>query len=213
MIESNVSSTTSETQAAQGTFDISQAIESMLPCAKKLSEMYFHRYGRNYELDDLQGYAHLGLVWAARKYAAMSYDIRQAIDFSDFAEKRIRRNIEMGQSQMSTLHLYHFRMVKNGKMQAPGFVRDTEDYRLSDALVSPESDPSEASSSIEAGALVSSMLSWLRTTNPAWAQVVEMRMQGLTDKAIERKTGMNEKSIWQRRARAMKALRERFASC
>lgn len=188
MSETQVSSTTSETQVAA--VNAEQLIESHLPLAKKLAGIYHNRYGRKYELDDLEGYANLGLVWATRKYAGMKYDMRQAIDFTEFARKRIIRNIEGGQSRMSTIHLSQFRSIKRGEMAMPTFVHDTEDYRLSDALVSKEEDPAEIAAAQQdaLSALVPGM-EFLRSINPLWAQVYQMHMNSFGFRLISEKTG------------------------
>ena len=203
MTTANVTSTAVETQVS---FDINQAIESHLPMAEKIATRAYYRYGKNYEKDDLQGYAHLGLVRAARKYAAR-YDIRQAIDFTAFCEKRIWRNIEQGRETMHVGHGSVRMAVRRGQMSRPTFVHDTCDNMFADTLVSSEENPADLVASRDLPELA-----WLRKQNPAYHQVVELRfVYGLTWDQIATKLNRSTTSVDRSYRSGMKLLQWKYA--
>jgi RNA polymerase sigma factor (sigma-70 family) len=184
MFTENATSCAVETPVS---FNISQAIEDHLPLADEIARKAFHRFGRNFEQDDLQGYAHLGLVRAARKYAGMEYTMRQAIDFTEYATVRIWRNVKNGRDSMATIHRTHYRMIKRGEMQQPKFVRDGEDYTLADCLIADDSRE------VTADLVTDEMMDSLRKQNSVWAQVVSLYyMQEL---AIEDIAAMTARSV------------------
>lgn len=173
------------TQSSSTPFNIAQAIEQYLPLVQKVARMAYHRYGRSFEHDDLVGYGHLGLVSAARKYAALEYDIRQAIDFAVYAEKRIWRSIEGGRDRMATIHRTHYLKIKRGEMARPKFVHDSEEFSLAEAISSIPSgsdDPADQDS-----LAVDEMTAWLRSQNSLWSKVVELRVRrGMTFEQISK---------------------------
>lgn len=163
-----------QTQPSTSSFDITQAIEQHLPLVDKLARMAYRRFGGNFEHDDLVGYGHLGLVRAARKFAALEYDIRQAIDFVEWAKVRIWRNIVVGRDQMARVHRTHYRKIKRGEMAQPRFVRDGEDFSLADAV---STDAEELSLCMLKHSLTDEMIEWLRAQEPLWARVVDLHVR------------------------------------
>jgi RNA polymerase sigma factor (sigma-70 family) len=168
-------------------FNISQAIEEHLFLADEIARKAFYRFGRNFEQDDLQGYAHLGLVRAARKYASMEYIMRQAIDFTEYATVRIWRNVKNGRDSMATIHRTHYRMIKRGEMQQPKFAHDDGEYTLAECLVAD--DQREETSDL----ITDEMVAALKKQNSAWAQVVSLYY--LQELAIEDIAAMTARSV------------------
>jgi RNA polymerase sigma factor (sigma-70 family) len=186
---------------------MSQAIEQHLPLAEKIARTAYHRYGRNYEHDDLVGYAHVGLCRAAAKYAVMEYDIRQTIDFGDFAEKRIWDSIEVGRDRMSRIHRDHYRKIKRGEMPAVKFVHDSETYTMAEAIAVNEGDDLDIADAAQA----EMMIAWLRGQNEEWANVVHLHLhEGMTFEQISARTGGSRSAADSQYRRAIKILRWKF---
>ncbi len=155
------------------TFDITQAITDHLPLVQRLAKKAYYRFARKYELDDLVGYGHVGLVIAARQYK-----LSDAISFEDFAAKRILAHIKTGRDQMSTVHRKHYDLVRTGKMTKPRFQRSSDDYRLIDCLDSERRTPS---SDAEFRDEVESKLAVVRVRHcTRTAGLVLARLQGKT---------------------------------
>jgi RNA polymerase sigma factor (sigma-70 family) len=178
-----------ESQVPAASFNFNQAIEDNLPMARKMAKNAYYKWGCNFDQEDLEGYANLGLVTAARKF-----DIRQAVDgktFATFAKMYIHWAIKIGRNQMAVIHAKQYKAVLAGKMSKPKFVHEGEDYCLADALFSKEEDPFEAAafkeevearlaSLSELTAETESKLSALHKHSPDQAKVMRYRLEGKT---------------------------------
>lgn len=208
MIDTQAIAVAVETQSTSTNFNIAQAIEEHLPLVQTVARMAYHRYGRNFEHDDLAGYGHLGLVSAARKYAAQSYDLRQAVDFTNFARKRIWRSIEIGRDRMATIHRTHYRLIKRGQMARPRFIREGEGYSLAQALAGATGDGAECAADC---ARADEMAAWLRQQNPLWSKVVDLHLhQGMTFERIGAVIGRSRGAASNLYRRAITILRWKY---
>jgi len=191
-------------QPTSTSFNVIQAIEQHLPLAQQIARIAYHKYGRNFEHDDLVGYGHLGLITAAKKYAALRYDIQQAVDFTVYVEKRIWRSIEVGRDHMAAIGRWHYRMIKRGQMAKPQFVRDGEDFSLANAVAVEWEEPKVQTETEE-------MLQWLRQQNPLWARVVELHInQGLSHQQVGRVIGRSPTAASSMCSRAINLLRWKY---
>lgn len=192
-------------QPSSTPFPISQAIEEHLPLAQKVARMAYHRYGRKFEHDDLIGYAHLGLVKAAHQYAGLKYDIRQAIDFSLFAEKRIWRHIEWGRDQMAHVRRTQYRRIKRGQAAPLRWVRDGDDFCLADVLAD-DGDPADL-----AHLDAEQLMCWIRDQQPRSAEIVALRHdEELTWEEIAQRLGGTPNAASGLYRRAVNLLKWRF---
>ena len=195
-------------QSSSTPFDIAQAIEQHLPLVQKVARMAYDRYGRRFEHDDLVGFGHLGLVRAAHKYAALQYDIRQAIDFTIYAEKRIWRGIEGGRDRMATIHRWQYRRIKRGEIAAPKIVHESNEYCLADALTDERaadwSDPAPVQTPVAA------MLAWLEKTNPRAAQIIAGKLAGESSEQIGQRLGISTNAVDNASRRTLNLLRWRY---
>jgi RNA polymerase sigma factor (sigma-70 family) len=205
MITSNATQVAAQTPVS---FNISEAIEEHLPLVKKLANIYYHRYGRNFEKDDLEGYGNLGLVWACQKYAGMEYSMRQAIDFPTFVEKRIIRNISTGMHRMARIHRDHWRAMKKGKIPTIRFTHDSDEYTLADAIAGTEDNPYEAAEAND----YDSKVAWLHTINPIWAKIVHLHFgKSKTFPEIGRIMGKRADNVSSICSKGVNRLRWKFA--
>jgi hypothetical protein len=204
MIEQNVSTSA---RTPQEPFDISKAIEFHIPLARKIASIANRRYGCHYELDDLEGYANLGLVRAARKYSGLQDDLRQAIDFTAFCEKRIWRAIELGRDTMSTIHRAGYRMIRKGKMVRPTFLHDSDAYSLADSILSGGGNPADIAASKD----VDDRVAWLRKSHPLRAQIVDLHTRGISLPEIGRRLGRTSAAVARQYRAGIAILRWKYA--
>jgi RNA polymerase sigma factor (sigma-70 family) len=190
-------------QPSSTSFDISQAIEEHLPLVQKIASAAYHRFGRNFDQDDLVGYGNLGLVRAARKFAGLEYSLREALDFSEYAQVRIWRNIKSGRDQMCRVHLALWRRMKRGEVQPVTVVTDGEAYTLADAIASDDDNDRD---DIDAGSRAAEMVAWLRKHKPLWADVMELHLQGLSFDRVGERLGITANSARGHHHRAIEAL-------
>ncbi len=186
------------------TFNIAQAIEDHLPLVKKIARWAYFKFSRKFEEDDLVGYGHLGLVRAAHQYAAMEQVLRETTDFEVLAKKRIWGNIEVGRDQMAAIHRKHYYKIKHGKMSAPSFVRDSEEFSLADAITDSREKP------VEEAIDAKDMASWLRDRNPLYAKVVELHDQGMTTEQMSALIGRAPQAAKFMYHRAVNMLRQKY---
>jgi RNA polymerase sigma factor (sigma-70 family) len=189
-------------QPPSTSFNIAQAIEELLPLVQKIASAAYRRFGRNFDQDDLVGYGNLGLVRAARKFAGLEYSLRQALDFSDYAEVRIWRNIKNGRDQMCRVHLALWRRMKRGEVKPVTITTEGEVYTLANAIAAEANEPDD----LEAGCRADEMVAWLRKQKPLWADVMDLHLQGLTFDRIGERLGITSASARGHHHRAIAAL-------
>lgn len=192
-------------QSPAAPFSIAQAIEQHLPTVQKIAGIAYHKFGRTFEQDDLVGYGHLGLVLAVRKYAALKHDLRQAVDFADFAKKRIWRSIETGRDQMATVGRDQYRAIKRGEMAKPRFCHESEKYTFANVLSIGEVSSRETDT---AQIKVDELVAWLQKQAPLGAKVVDLHCKrGKTMAQIGAEIGKSEEAVGGLYHRALNLLR------
>jgi DNA-directed RNA polymerase specialized sigma24 family protein len=193
------------TQSPSTTFSIAQAIEDHLPLVQRIARRAWHQYGRRFDHDDLVGYGHLGLVRAAHKYAALECDIRQALDFTDFAKKRIWGNIEVGRDQMAAIHRKHFYRIKRGEMPAPKFLHETDTYCLANVLAGAAEEPADWPVQTD------EVEGWLQKRNPLGWRIVDLHIrQGMTLEQVSALVGRSPSATRAACFRAVNLLRRKY---
>jgi hypothetical protein len=157
-------------QLPPSTFNIADAIVEQMPMAERVAKRMYFKCRRLYELDDLIGYANLGLAQAARRYRMF-----EAVgDFAELAERYAKRAVCQGVSQMSLVGRRHWRMIKRGQMQMPKVDRGAPEFVMLDAL---SVDPSDWGRD-EPPATTDTMIAWLRAQEPVLAEIVELHVKG-----------------------------------
>jgi RNA polymerase sigma factor (sigma-70 family) len=190
-------------QLPTSTFNISEAIVEQMPMAERVAKRIYFKCCRLYELDDLIGYANLGLVQAAKRYR-MSDAVG---DFAELAERYAKRLVCQGVGRLARFGLRHWRMIKRGQMQRPKVDSGVPEFVMSDAL---EVDPSDWGRD-EPPATTDTMIAWLRTQDPAVAEIVELRVKGgLSITKVAAKLGQSRSSVNNRYYRAVNVLRKQF---
>ena len=189
-------------QPPSTSFDIAQAIEQHLPLVQKIASAAYRRFGRNFDQDDLVGYGNLGLVRAARKFAGLEYSLRQALDFSEYAQVRIWRNIKNGRDQMCRVHLALWRRMKRGEVRPVTITTDGEVYTLANAIAAEADELDD----IDSGSRADEMVAWLRKHKPLWADVMELHLQGLSFDRVGERLGITASSARGHHHRAIEAL-------
>jgi len=180
-------------QSHAAPFSIAQAIEQHLPTVHKIARYGFYRYARRFEQDDLVGYGHVGLIFGLNKYAAMTYELRQAIDFTAYVEKHIWRGIEAGRDKMAPLTTGHYRAIKRGELPPVQFVHESEKYTFANVLSIGEVSSRETDT---AQIKVDELAAWLQKQAPLGAKVVDLHCKrGKTMAQIGAEIGKSEEAV------------------
>ena len=193
-----------ESQVPAASFNFQQAIEDNLPMAKRMAKSAFFRWGCNFDQDDLEGYANLGLV-----NAATQYDITKAADFTGFANVHIRWALSRGRDEMAVLKKKNYKAAMAGKMKKPTFIHEGGEgkFSLASALVSDDSREIEQRDASED---ISSMLTWLQGHNPQAADLMRLVLQGKSIPQIAALQGKNVLAVHSQYHRALVQWRKQF---
>jgi RNA polymerase sigma factor (sigma-70 family) len=185
-------------------FSESGAIEQYRPLAERIARRIYWRCRRFFDLDDLTGYAHLGLVRAVRRYT-----LAEALEPSVFVEnviREVRHAIQTGTSQMSTISRATWRKITRGLMAKPTIYRGVADWEIEDAMTFDRRHWEESDKPT-----LAEMLDWLRQQDTLLAEIVELHVKDrLTMKQVGQRIGRSRATVNRHYSRAINELTRRF---
>ncbi len=172
--------------------------------AKRMAKSAFFRWGCSFDLDDLEGYANLGLV-----NAATQYDATKAADFTGFANVHVRWALARGRDEMSVLKKKAYKSAMAGKMKKPTFIHEGGEgkFSLASALVSDDAREIEQRDASED---ISAMLTWLQGHNPQAADLMRLVLKGHSITEIAAIQAKKMQAVHSQYRRALVQWRKRF---
>ena len=195
--------TPSASQDPDRKFVMADAITALMPMAEKIAQRYYYRFPKWFDLEDLTGYAYLGLARAGH-----TYQMSEAVDFADHARKHVLRAIQGGVHEMAMLHRRHWRMVNRGQMAKPTLHHDVPDFDIADALMF---DRSQYDEPLDVNVTADEMLTWLRKRDDALAEIVELHVKGgLSLTEVAEQIGKTRGAVCNLYRRAVNELTRKF---